>query len=158
MDAGVGNRTLDGDDNAKLPELLKAAAVLAAGIRPRIMYLDAINSLVIGFVGAILFALVDKYEPDGPLARLLQISGAFCIYGGDLAQTATIRTCAVLASAQCGAFPPSLGARPALRLPRSNHIVDKEDGGRASGIKNARGVFDAATWRGSPGRSDHGYE
>ena len=72
MDAGAGNWTLDGDDNAKLPELLKAAAVLAAGIRPRIMYLDAIYSLVIGFVGAILFVLVDKYEPDGPLARLLK--------------------------------------------------------------------------------------
>jgi hypothetical protein len=66
------NWTLDGDDNAKLPELLKAAAVFAAGIRPRIMYLDAIYSLVIGFVGAILFVLVDKYEPDGPLARLLK--------------------------------------------------------------------------------------
>jgi hypothetical protein len=72
MDAGVGNWTSDGDDSTKLPELLKAAAVLAAGIRPRIMYLDAIYSLVIGFVGAILFVLVDKYEPDGPLARLLK--------------------------------------------------------------------------------------
>ena len=72
MDAGVGNWTLDGDDNTKLPELLKAAAVLAAGTRPRIMYLDAIYLLVIGFVGAILFVLVDKYEPDGPLARLLK--------------------------------------------------------------------------------------
>jgi hypothetical protein len=26
----------------------------------------------IGFVGAILFLLVDKYEPEGPLARLLK--------------------------------------------------------------------------------------
>jgi hypothetical protein len=38
------------------------------------MYLDAIYSLVIGFVGAILFVLVDKYEPDGPLARLLKFA------------------------------------------------------------------------------------
>ena len=71
MDAGVGNWTLDGDDSVKLSELLKAAAVLAAWIT-RIMYLDAIYSLVIGFVGAILFVLVGKYEPDGPLARLLK--------------------------------------------------------------------------------------
>jgi hypothetical protein len=36
------------------------------------MYLDAIYSFVIGLVGAILFVLVDKNEPDGPLARLLK--------------------------------------------------------------------------------------
>ena len=29
-------------------------------------------SFTIGFVGAILFLLVDKYEPEGPLARLLK--------------------------------------------------------------------------------------
>ena len=29
-------------------------------------------SFTIGFVGAILFLLVDKYEPDGPMARLLK--------------------------------------------------------------------------------------
>ncbi len=31
-----------------------------------------IESFVIAFVGAILFWLVDKYEPDGPMARLLK--------------------------------------------------------------------------------------
>jgi hypothetical protein len=36
------------------------------------MYLDAFYSLAIGFAGAILFVLVDKYEPDGPMARLLK--------------------------------------------------------------------------------------
>jgi hypothetical protein len=29
-------------------------------------------SFTIGFVGAILFLLVDKYEPEGALARLLK--------------------------------------------------------------------------------------
>jgi hypothetical protein len=32
-------------------------------------------SFIIGFVGAILFLLVDKYEPEGPLARLLNSPG-----------------------------------------------------------------------------------
>ena len=92
MDAGVGNWTLDGDDNAKLPELLKAA----------------IYSLVIGFVGAILFVLVDKYEPDGRL-DLWWRSCTDCDH--------TDLRC--FSQRECGAFPPSLGARPALRLPRS---------------------------------------
>jgi hypothetical protein len=34
------------------------------------MYSDVLYSLTIGFVGAILFLLVDKYESEGPLARL----------------------------------------------------------------------------------------
>ena len=106
MDAGVGNWTLDGDDNAKLPELLKAAAVLAAGIRPRIMYLDAIYSLVIGFVGAILFVLVDKYEPDGRL----DLWWRSCTD-----RDHTDLRC--FSQRECGAFPPSLGARPALPPP-----------------------------------------
>ena len=36
------------------------------------MYSDALYSFTIGFVGAILFLLVDKYQPVGPLARLLK--------------------------------------------------------------------------------------
>jgi hypothetical protein len=36
------------------------------------MYLDVLYSFAFGFVGAILFVLVDKYEPDGPMARLLK--------------------------------------------------------------------------------------
>ena len=31
-----------------------------------------IYSFAIGFVGATLFLLVDKHEPDGPMARLLK--------------------------------------------------------------------------------------
>jgi hypothetical protein len=31
-----------------------------------------LESFMIGFVGAILFLLVDRYEPDGPMARLLK--------------------------------------------------------------------------------------
>ena len=34
---------------------------------------DIIDALVIGFIGAALFLLVDKYEPDGPVARLLEV-------------------------------------------------------------------------------------
>ncbi|MGO9048092.1 MAG: hypothetical protein ACLQFW_14590 [Xanthobacteraceae bacterium] len=36
------------------------------------MYSIVLYSFTIGFVGAILFLLVDKYEPEGPLARLLK--------------------------------------------------------------------------------------
>ena len=36
------------------------------------MYSDVLYSFTIGFVGAILFLLVDKYEPEGPSARLLK--------------------------------------------------------------------------------------
>jgi F0F1-type ATP synthase assembly protein I len=36
------------------------------------LYSDLFYSLTVGFVGAILFVLVDKYEPEGPLAHLLK--------------------------------------------------------------------------------------
>ena len=36
------------------------------------MYSDVLYSLFNGFVGAILFLVVDKYEPEGALARLLK--------------------------------------------------------------------------------------
>jgi hypothetical protein len=36
------------------------------------MYADLFYSFAIGFVGAILFLLVDKHEPRRPLARLLK--------------------------------------------------------------------------------------
>jgi hypothetical protein len=32
---------------------------------------DIIDALIIGFIGAALFLFVDKYERDGPVARLL---------------------------------------------------------------------------------------
>ena len=54
------------------------------------MYSDVLYSFTIGFVGAILFLLVDKYEPEGPLARLLK----FLI---NPAQIAALRSRAVLA-------------------------------------------------------------
>ena len=40
--------------------------------QPTRMYSDVVYSFAIGFVGAILFLLVDKHEPDGPMARLLK--------------------------------------------------------------------------------------
>ena len=36
------------------------------------MYWNRVYSFAVGFVGAILFLLVDRYEPDGPMARLLK--------------------------------------------------------------------------------------
>ena len=36
------------------------------------MYSDVLYSFAIGFVGAILFLLVDRYKPDGPMARLMK--------------------------------------------------------------------------------------
>jgi hypothetical protein len=35
------------------------------------MYLDLFYSFIIGLVGAILFLLVDKYEPEGPFLNPL---------------------------------------------------------------------------------------
>jgi hypothetical protein len=36
------------------------------------MYSDLFYSFTIAVAGAVLFLLVDKYEPDGPMARLLK--------------------------------------------------------------------------------------
>jgi len=36
------------------------------------MSYDVIYSFAIGAVGAIMFLLVDKFEPEGPMARLLK--------------------------------------------------------------------------------------
>ena len=36
------------------------------------MYSDWLYSFIIGFVGAILFLLVDKYVPEASMARLLK--------------------------------------------------------------------------------------
>ena len=35
-----------------------------------------IYSFAIGSVGAIMFVLVDKYEPEGPMARILKLDGS----------------------------------------------------------------------------------
>jgi hypothetical protein len=64
--------------------------------QPTRMYSDVIYSFAIGFVGAILFLLVDKHEPDGPMARLLKFLILFVSWRGDLAQVAALRFCAVL--------------------------------------------------------------
>ena len=36
------------------------------------MYSDVFYSFVVGFAGAVLFVLVDRYEPDGRMAHLLK--------------------------------------------------------------------------------------
>ena len=61
------------------------------------MYSDVLYSFTIGFVGAILFLLVDKYEAEGPLARLLKFSDPVRRWRGDPAQVAALRSRAVLA-------------------------------------------------------------
>ena len=55
------------------------------------MYSDVLYSFTIGFVGAILFLLVDKYEPEGPLARSTEISDPVRRWRGDPAQIAALR-------------------------------------------------------------------
>ena len=60
------------------------------------MYSDVLCSFTIGFVGAILFLLVDKYEPEGPLARLLKFSDPVRHWCRDPAQIAALRSRAVL--------------------------------------------------------------
>jgi len=61
------------------------------------IYSDVLYSFTIGFVGAILFLLVDKYEPEGPLARLLKFSDPVRRRRGNPAQVAALRSRAVLA-------------------------------------------------------------
>jgi hypothetical protein len=46
----------------------RSGCILATGP----MYSNLFYSFTIGFVGAILFLVVDKHEPDGPMARLLK--------------------------------------------------------------------------------------
>ena len=48
-----------------------------------------------------MFLLVDKYEPEGPLAHILKFLVLFC----DHAQTAGIRAWAVLAAVSADASP-----------------------------------------------------
>ena len=55
------------------------------------MYSDVLYSFTIGFVGAILFLLVDKYEPEGPLARLLKFSDPVRRWRRNPAQVAALR-------------------------------------------------------------------
>jgi hypothetical protein len=55
---------------------------MALGLFPTLtghMYSDVLYSFTIGFVGAILFLLVDKYEPKGPLAPLLKFLILFVV-------------------------------------------------------------------------------
>ena len=71
------------------------------------MYLDAFYSFAIGFAGAILFVLVDKYEPDVPMARLLKFLLSF------ISMVAIFTDCdrtdlRCFSQRECGAFlPPS---------------------------------------------------
>jgi hypothetical protein len=55
-----------------------------------------------------MFLLVDKYEPEGPLAHILKFLVLFC----DHAQTAAIRAWAVLAAVSADASPVSHGPAP----------------------------------------------
>ena len=84
------------------------------------MYLDAIYSLVIGFVGAILFVLVGKYEPDGPLARLLKFLVLFVSMVAILHRLRPYGLAAVLASASAGR-----SRHPSALAPHSARLADR---------------------------------
>ena len=64
---------------------------------------DVIYSFAIGSVGAIMFVLVDKYEPEAPRGPYTEVSGAVRIECRDHAQTAAIRAWAVLAGVSADA-------------------------------------------------------
>ena len=49
--------------------IVGGAHVFFSGV---IDFSDVIYSFAIGSVGAIMFVLVDKYEPEGPVARILK--------------------------------------------------------------------------------------
>jgi hypothetical protein len=57
------------------------------------MNLDLFYAFTVVFVGATLFILVDEYECDGPVARLLKISSAGRGRRGDRAQIAADVRC-----------------------------------------------------------------
>ena len=67
------------------------------GVSEEFWEMPRLYSFTIGFVGAILFLLVDKYEPEGPLARLLKFSDPVRRWRRDPAQVAALRSRAVLA-------------------------------------------------------------
>ena len=75
---------------------------------------DVIYSFAIGSVGAIMFVLVDKYEPEGPLARILKFLVLFVSSAAILPQTAAIRASTVLAGVSADASPgvPRSGSAP----------------------------------------------
>jgi hypothetical protein len=83
------------------------------------MYSDWFYSFIAGFVGGILFLLVDKYEPEASMARLLKLLILF-VAGrrGNPAQIASLRFCAVLAKAKGlspSLNPTKLSIQPSLR-------------------------------------------
>jgi hypothetical protein len=86
------------------------------------MYSGVLYSFTIGFVAAILFLLVDKYEPKGPLAPLLKFLILFVVAWRS-AQIAALRSCTVLAERECADIadpaptlnPIKLRIRPSLR-------------------------------------------
>jgi hypothetical protein len=49
-----------------------ARAALVSSWQASQMKPDIIDALIIGFIGAALFLFVDKYEREGPVARLLK--------------------------------------------------------------------------------------
>jgi hypothetical protein len=100
---------------------------------PTRMYSDVIYSFAIGFVGAILFLLVDKHEPDGPMARLLKFLILFVAsvailhklqpYGLALLRRLGSRRCSGARDSKPGAlFKPNKIQHPAI-IATHNSIV-----------------------------------
>ena len=84
---------------------------IVGGAHVLIDFSDVIYSFAIGSVGAIMFVLVDKYEPEGPVARILKFLVLF-VECRDHAQTAAIRAWAVLAAVSADASRVSHGPTP----------------------------------------------
>ena len=72
---------------------------------------DVIYSFAIGSVGAIMFVLVDKYEPEGPVARILKFLVLF-VSSVAIMHNAAIRAWAVLAGVSADASRVSHGPTP----------------------------------------------
>ena len=77
-------------------------------------YSDVLYSFTIGFVGAILFLLVDKHEPEGALARLMKFSDPVRGWRRNPAQVAALRSRAVLAEICSHELPQARSAKSAL--------------------------------------------
>jgi hypothetical protein len=73
------------------------------------MYSNVFYSFAIGFVGAILFVLVDKYEPDGPMARLLKFLVLF-VSGVAILHKLKPAALRCFSQRECGACPAIVGA------------------------------------------------
>ena len=136
-------------------ELLKQAAGVAAGIRPRIMYLDAISRWLSALLARFVRAR-KRWSRTRPFGTFTEVARAFCPLSWRF-HDCDHTICAVFRPAQL-AFPPSLGARRTPPPPGPHSSITSLTRKMARRQKLKRCISSVRDLAGSPGRSDRGYE